>query len=380
MSTANSPLLSRVFAGKVVWLSGHTGFKGSWLAHWLLDLGAEVHGFALEPEGPPSLFEQLGLAERIHHRIGDLREPGAVRQSILAVQPDFVFHLGAQALVRVSFDEPVTTYTTNVMGTIHVLEGLRQLGKPCPAVFITTDKCFENREWFYGYREEDPLGGYDPYSSSKAAAEIAIASWRRSFFQGHPVRIASARAGNAIGGGDWAKDRILPDCIRALAQSKPIGVRNKTATRPWQHVLEPLSGYLWLAAVLSQPSLRPYDSDLFASAFNFGPGLDSNHTVSEMVTEVLKHWPGQWEDHSDPNAVHEAKLLNLAIEKAHHLLGWKPVWSFEKAIEATVEWYRTATQPKAASSTVQDLIETTTRQIRTYQTDAQRSGAAWAVS
>lgn len=320
------------------------------------------------------------MAERIHHRIGDLREPGAVRQSILAVQPDFVFHLGAQALVRVSFDEPVTTYTTNVLGTIHVLEGLRQLGKPCPAVFITTDKCFENREWFYGYREEDPLGGYDPYSSSKAAAEIAIASWRRSFFQGHPVRIASARAGNAIGGGDWAKDRILPDCIRALAQSKPIGVRNKTATRPWQHVLEPLSGYLWLAAVLSQPSLRPYDSDLFASAFNFGPGLDSNHTVSEMVTEVLKHWPGQWEDHSDPNAVHEAKLLNLAIEKAHHLLGWKPVWSFEKAIEATVEWYRTATQPKAASSTVQDLIETTTRQIRAYQADAQRSGVAWAVS
>ena len=380
MSTANSPLLSRVFAGKVVWLSGHTGFKGSWLAHWLLDLGAEVHGFALEPEGPPSLFEQLGLAKRIHHRIGDLREPGAVRQSILAVQPDFVFHLGAQALVRVSFDEPVTTYTTNVMGTIHVLEGLRQLGKPCPAVFITTDKCFENREWFYGYREEDPLGGYDPYSSSKAAAEIAIASWRRSFFQGHPVRIASARAGNAIGGGDWAKDRILPDCIRALAQSKPIRVRNKAATRPWQHVLEPLSGYLWLAAVLSQPSLRPYDSDLFASAFNFGPGLHSNHTVSEMVTEVLKHWPGQWEDHSDPNAVHEAKLLNLAIDKAHHLLGWKPVWSFEKAIEATVEWYRTATQPKAASSTVQDLIEFTTRQIRAYQADAQRSGVAWAVS
>jgi len=379
MST-NSPLLSRVFAGKVVWLSGHTGFKGSWLAHWLLDLGAEVHGFALEPEGPPSLFEQLGLAERIHHRIGDLREPGAVRQSILAVQPDFVFHLGAQALVRVSFDEPVTTYTTNVLGTIHVLEGLRQLGKLCPAVFITSDKCFENREWFYGYREEDPLGGYDPYSSSKAAAEIAIASWRRSFFQGRPVRIASARAGNAIGGGDWAKDRILPDCIRALAQSKPIRVRNKAATRPWQHVLEPLSGYLWLAAVLSQPSLRPYDSDLFASAFNFGPGLDSNHTVSEMVTEVLKHWPGQWEDHSDPNAVHEAKLLNLAIEKAHHLLGWKPVWSFEKAIEATVEWYRAATQPKAASSTVQDLIETTTRQIRAYQADAQRSGVAWAVS
>jgi CDP-glucose 4,6-dehydratase len=380
MSTVNSSLLSRVFAGKVVWLSGHTGFKGSWLAQWLLDLGAEVHGFSLAPKGTPSLFEQLGLAERIDHQIADLRDPAAVRHSILAVSPDFVFHLGAQALVRLSFDEPLATYMTNVVGTIHVLEALRELGKPCPAVFITTDKCFENREWLYGYREEDPLGGYDPYSSSKAAAEIAIASWRRSFFQDHPVRVASARAGNVIGGGDWAKDRILPDCIRALSRSKPIGVRNKTASRPWQHVLEPLSGYLWLAAVLSQPSLRPYDSDLFASAFNFGPRLDSNRTVSEVVTEVLKHWPGQWEDQSDPNAVHEAKLLNLAIDKAYHLLNWKPVWSFEKAIEATVEWYRTATQPDRASSAGQDLTKTTTRQIHAYQADARQSRAVWAAS
>jgi CDP-glucose 4,6-dehydratase len=380
MNTVNSSLLSRAFAGKVVWLSGHTGFKGSWLAHWLLDLGAHVHGFSLEPEGTPSLFSQLGLAERINHRIADLRDPATVRQHILAVQPDFVFHLGAQALVRRSFDEPVTTYMTNVMGTIHVMEALRELGKPCPAVLITTDKCFENREWLYAYREEDPLGGYDPYSSSKAAAEIAIASWRRSFFRGHPVRVASVRAGNVIGGGNWAKDRILPDCIRALARSQPIGVRNKTATRPWQHVLEPLSGYLWLATVLSQPPLRPFPPDLFASAFNFGPGLDSNRTVREVVTEVLKHWPGQWEDQSDPNAVHEAKLLNLAIDKAYHLLGWKPVWSFEKAVAATVEWYATAIQPDDASRSVQDLIETTTRQIRAYQADAQRSGAPWALS
>jgi CDP-glucose 4,6-dehydratase len=380
MSTVNSSLLGHIFSGRVIWLSGHTGFKGAWLAQWLLDLGATVHGFSLAPEGTPSLFEQLGLPGRINHQIGDLRDPAAVRQSILAVQPDFVFHLGAQALVRLSFDQPVATYMTNVGGTIHVLEALRELGKPCAAVLITTDKCFENREWLYGYREEDPVGGYDPYSSSKAAAEIAIASWRRSFFHRHPVRVASARAGNVIGGGDWAKDRILPDCVRALAQSKPIGVRNKTASRPWQHVLEPLSGYLWLAAVLSQPSLRPYDRDLFTSAFNFGPGLDSNRTVSEVVTEVLKHWPGQWEDHSDPNAVHEATRLNLAIDKAHHLLGWKPVWSFEKAIEATVEWYRTATLPHAASSEAPDLIETTKRQIRDYQADADRARTAWAAT
>jgi CDP-glucose 4,6-dehydratase len=358
------------FSGKTVWLSGHTGFKGAWLAHWLLELGAEVHGFALEPEGELSLFHQLGLSQRMKHRIADLRDAEAVTKSIDASQPDFVFHLAAQALVRRSFDEPLATYMTNVVGTIHVLEALRELRKPCAAVFITTDKCYENREWLHGYREEDPLGGYDPYSSSKAAAEIAIASWRRSFFAGHPVRIASARAGNVIGGGDWAKDRIVPDCIRALSRKEAIGVRNTTATRPWQHVLEPLSGYLWLAAVLSDPSLRPFDRNVFESAFNFGPGLDSNRTVKDLVTEVLKHWPGQWEDHSDANAVHEAGLLNLAIDKAHHLLGWKPVWGFERAVATTIEWY--------CADASEDIVPLTARQIRDYQRDAAGAGVEWA--
>jgi CDP-glucose 4,6-dehydratase len=349
-----------VFAGKSVWLSGHTGFKGAWLAHWLLDLGAEVHGFALEPESEQSLFCQLGLDRRLQHGIADLRDLAAVKQSIDAAQPDFVFHLAAQALVRRSFEEPLATYQTNVAGTIHVLEALRELRKPCAAVFVTTDKCYENREWLYGYREEDPLGGHDPYSSSKAAAEIAIASWRRSFFAGHPVRVASARAGNVIGGGDWAKDRIVPDCIRALQRGESIGVRNKTATRPWQHVLEPLSGYLWLATVLSNPSLTPYDKSLFDSAFNFGPPLGSNRTVKDLVTEVLKHWPGKWDDQSDPNAVHEATYLNLVIDKAHHLLGWRPVWDFERAVAMTVEWYRAG----------QDWSALTTRQIQDYERDA----------
>ena len=370
MTSPRPAPFASVFSGKTVWLSGHTGFKGAWLAQWLLELGAEVHGFALEPETDPALFHQLGLATRIHHRIADLRDPAAVSESIHSAQPDFVFHLAAQALVRRSFDEPVTTYMTNVTGTIHVLEALRTLRKPCAAVFITTDKCYDNREWLYGYREEDPLGGYDPYSSSKAAAEIAIASWRKSFFSGHAVRVASARAGNVIGGGDWARDRIVPDCVRALSRGEAIRVRNKTATRPWQHVLEPLSGYLWLAAVLSKGSFRPYPPGLFDSAFNFGPPLDSNRTVKDLVEQVLRHWPGQWEDHSDPNAVHEASRLNLAIDKAHHLLGWKPVWGFERAVARSVEWYRAGGDG--------DLAALTARQIQDYQSDAQRGGIEWA--
>jgi CDP-glucose 4,6-dehydratase len=228
----------------------------------------------------------------------------------------------------------------------------------------------------HGYREEDPLGGYDPYSSSKAAAEIAIASWRRSFLAGHPVRVASARAGNVIGGGDWAKDRIVPDCIRALRESQAIGVRNKTATRPWQHVLEPLSGYLWLAAVMSRPSLSPYREDLLASAFNFGPGLEANRTVAELVVEILRHWPGRWEDQSDPGAVHEAKLLNLATDKAFHLLGWRPVWNFERAVGATVEWYQLANRLGAAAATP-ELIELTRSQLHAYRNDAASAGLPW---
>jgi CDP-glucose 4,6-dehydratase len=368
-------LLDRIFSGKTVWLSGHTGFKGSWLAHWLCDLGAAVHGFSLPPATAPSLFDQLGLAQRVTHQIGDLRDGPQVLRSIREAQPDFVFHLGAQAIVRMSFDDPVTTYQTNVVGTIHVLEALRTLNKPCSAVLITTDKVYENQEWVHGYREVDPLGGYDPYSSSKAAAEIAIASWRRSFLAGHAVRVASARAGNVIGGGDWAKDRIVPDCIRALQQSQAIPVRNKIATRPWQHVLEPLSGYLWLAAVMSRPSLRPYPEDLLASAFNFGPGLEANRTVAELVAEILRHWPGHWEDRSDPGAVHEAKLLNLATDKAFHLLGWKPVWNFERAVEATVEWYKLADRVRAPAA---ELFTMTRSQLHAYQNDAACSGLPWA--
>jgi CDP-glucose 4,6-dehydratase len=381
VTTASPPdLLAETFAGKTVWLSGHTGFKGSWLAQWLLDLGASVHGFALEPHTSPALFSQLDLEHRLAHRIGDLRDAAAVNDSIQQAQPDFVFHLGAQAIVRTSFAEPVATYATNVMGSIHVLEALRRLDKPCAAVLVTTDKCYENQEWVHGYREDDKLGGYDPYSSSKAAMEIAIGSWRQSFFANHSVRVASGRAGNVIGGGDWATDRIVPDSIRALQAGSAVPVRNKIARRPWQHVLDPLACYLWLAAVLSRPSLRPYDAGLFASGFNFGPELNSNRTVAELVTEVLRHWPGTWEDRSDPNAVHEATLLNLATDKAFHLLGCRPVWGFDRAIEATVAWYRVALDLTQDASATPALIALTSRQIAEYRRDAQAVNAPWQVA
>lgn len=355
-------MFTNVYQGRRVWLSGHTGFKGAWLAEWLLALGAEVYGFALPPPTEPSLFAQLGLETRLHHELGDVRDAGAVRASVLNVKPDFIFHLAAQALVRLSYQEPVATYATNVMGTVHVLDALRLLDHPCSAVMVTTDKCYENREWVHGYREEDPMGGFDPYSSSKGMAELAITAYRRSFFAGHPVKIASARAGNVIGGGDWALDRIVPDCLRALRRGEPIAIRNPQATRPWQHVLEPLSGYLLLAARLAQAD----DPARLLGAFNFGPGHDANRSVRELVTEILKHFPGSWLDQSDPHARHEATLLQLATDKAHAVLGWSPVWRFPEAIRETVTWYRTA----AKATTPQEFQALTRGQIEAYSARA----------
>lgn len=371
---SNTPPLSafsNAFVDKTVLVTGHTGFKGSWLCEWLLLLGARVHGLSLEPEGSPALFEQLALAPRLQHQIGDIRDAALVRRTIQEIQPDFVFHLAAQPLVRLSYQQPVETYAANVMGTVHVLDALRTLTKPCAAVLVTTDKCYENREWVHGYREEDPMGGFDPYSSSKGMAELAIAAYRRSFFAGHPVKIASARAGNVIGGGDWALDRIVPDCIRALQAGEPIGVRNPHATRPWQHVLEPLSGYLWLAARIS--GLPSCDSPL-CSGFNFGPGHDANRTVGELVTEVLKSWPGTWNDQSDPTAHHEAKLLQLSTDKANALLGWAAAWRFPEAVRETIRWYRETETCGSEPARFQTL---THRQITDYTTAACQAGLPW---
>ena len=327
-----------VYAGRRVLVTGHTGFKGSWLCEWLLSLGAQVHGLALPPPTNPSLFNQLGLADRLaSHTLGDIRDLTTVCEVITRVQPEFVFHLAAQPLVRLSYVQPVETFATNVMGTVHVLEACRALQHRCSLVCITTDKCYENRETGRAYREDDPMGGYDPYSCSKGCDELVISSYRRSFFgtpEG-PVWVASARAGNVIGGGDWAADRLVPDCIRALAAGRPIPVRNRFSTRPWQHVLEPLGGYLTLGAALDARQ-----DFAIASGFNFGPDPAANRSVLELVQELLKHAPGSWEDRTEPNAPHEAGLLNLDIAKARASLGWCPRWDFSQTIAATVAWYQ----------------------------------------
>ena len=362
-------MFQNIYQNKRVFLTGHTGFKGSWMAEWLLSLGAEVHGYALDPQPHEILFDQLGLSSRLASDTrADLADRAALQQAFDHAKPDMVFHLAAQPLVRLSYDIPVETFATNVMGTAHLLDVVRCSALPCTVVCITTDKCYENREWLHAYREEDAMGGYDPYSASKGAAEIVISSYRRSFFPAEGrVRLASARAGNVIGGGDWALDRIVPDCIRALRQQQAIPVRNKIATRPWQHVLEPIGGYLTLGAALATSSTP---SGL-ASAFNFGPALTSNRTVAQLVQELLQHIPGEWVDASDPNAVHEASKLNLAIDKAFHLLQWQPVWNFEQTIAHTASWY----VGEAEGQSPRDL---TSQQIHQYQTTAGAAGLLWA--
>lgn len=336
--------LVTTYRGKRVLVTGHTGFKGSWLCEWLLMLGAEVYGLALPPPTKPSLFNQLKLAKRIKaHTIGDIRDLATVRKIMRSAKPDFVFHLAAQPLVRLSYDKPVETFDTNVMGTINVLDAARQVcytgkgDKPCSIVCITTDKVYENNENGRPFKETDPFGGYDPYSASKGACEIAISSYRRSFFNSpeSPIWVASARAGNVIGGGDWAKDRIVPDAMRAIVRGEAIPIRNKFSTRPWQHVLEPLGGYLVLGSALAT-RLRFED---YAGGFNFGPDPKANRSVEELVNEILKTTKGAWIDKSDPNAVHEAGLLNLDIRKAKRILGWTPKWDFGETVARTVEWY-----------------------------------------
>ncbi|MDF7826700.1 CDP-glucose 4,6-dehydratase [Pontiellaceae bacterium B12227] len=352
------------YAGKKVLLTGHTGFKGSWMAEWLLWLGAEVVGVSLEPEDDPSLFDQLGLTSRVEHHIQDIRDAGRLAELVKAAQPDIVFHLAAQPLVRYSYEHPVETFNTNVMGTVHVLDALRELGKACEVVIITTDKCYENKESSRPYAEDDPMGGYDPYSASKGACELVVSSYRRSFFHPdeygtkHQVAVASARAGNVIGGGDWAMDRIVPDCMRTLAEGNSIPVRNPYATRPWQHVLEPLGGYLVLAMKLAEEQASKGWKEC-CSGFNFGPDPESNRSVGELVEQVLTCWPGTWDDQSDPEAVHEAGLLNLSIEKADRLLQWKPVWNFKNAIDRTVQWYHLVDQGA-------DPLDLTRKQIGQY--------------
>ena len=350
-------------------MTGHTGFKGAWLTEWLLMLGAEVWGLSLPPPTQPALSEQLGLAKRMRHQIGDLRDPATVQAAVAKCQPDYVFHLAALAVVRASYEQPLAALEINVMGTANLLAALGGLRTPCAVVIVTSDKCYLNNEEGRDYRETDALGGLDPYSASKAAAEIVTIAWRHSYFapgkilQGlvPPVAVASARAGNAIGGGDWAPDRIVPDTVRALERGEPILVRNPASVRPWEHVLEPLGGYLALAAQLHESLVQrsPRLPEL-CGAFNFGPSMKDHRTVRELVEEILKHWPGRWGDGSDPGAVHEARLLRLATEKSASLLGWRPRWSFAEAVARTTEWYRAVGDNSAIAS------ELTRRQISEY--------------
>jgi CDP-glucose 4,6-dehydratase len=332
-------LFSGVYSGKTVLVTGHTGFKGSWLILWLQLLGARVIGYALPPHTEPSLFQLSNAQEGITHIIGDTRDLSKVREMCQTYKPDFVFHLAAQSLVRYSYEHPVETYETNVMGTIHLFEAIRATPSVRVCVNVTSDKCYENREWEYSYRENDPMGGYDPYSSSKGCAELITAAYRRSFFNignSPPVRLASVRAGNVIGGGDWARDRLIPDCVRSLAAKSPVIVRNPEAVRPWQYVLEPLSGYLWLGACLwNTPST-------FEGSWNFGPHTAGNVSVRQIVNQVVAMWgEGEWkhvcqEQSQEP---HEARTLTLDITKSSSVLGWEPITSVSQAMTETIGWY-----------------------------------------
>ena len=328
------------WAGRRVLLTGHTGFKGSWLALWLSELGANLCGVALEPSTSPALFDQLSLTKKlVNHRLFNIVNYSRLASLIADFQPQIVFHLAAQPLVRRSYQDPLGTWATNVQGSLNLLEALKPLKQSCSVVMVTTDKVYANQEWDYGYREEDRLGGHDPYSASKAAAELAIASWRSSFcgkasYQTPHLSIATARAGNVIGGGDWAEDRIVPDAMRSLSSGQPIPVRRPEATRPWQHVLEPLGGYLLLAEKLTTYG------NTYSSSFNFGPMLEANRSVCELVESALSFWPGSWQDCSDSSAPHEAGRLHLQIDKAYHQLGWRPRWNFDSTVKRTVSWYR----------------------------------------
>lgn len=334
-------IFDNFYKGKRVLVTGHTGFKGSWLSIWLHELGAEVVGVGLDPFTKRDNYVLSCIGQKIKADIrADIRDGERMKAIFKEYQPEIVFHLAAQPLVRLSYDIPVETYETNVIGTINILEAIRVTDSVKVGVMITTDKCYENKEQIWGYRENEPMGGYDPYSSSKGAAEIAIASWRRSFFNPeqyakHGKSIASVRAGNVIGGGDWALDRIIPDCIKALEVGKPIEIRSPKAIRPWQHVLEPLSGYMLLAQKMWDEPTK------YCEGWNFGPRAESISTVWDVASKVIENYgSGELRDLSDSHALHEAKLLMLDISKAKFMLGWEPRLNIDETVALTVDWYK----------------------------------------
>jgi CDP-glucose 4,6-dehydratase len=402
-------MFKNIYQGKRVLVTGHTGFKGSWLCIWLKELGAEVVGYSLDPPSEPNNFIACELAEYIDHQYGDVRDHDRLISLFSNHQPEMVFHLAAQALVRPAYDDPKATFDTNAGGTVNVLEAVRRTDSVRVVVNVTSDKCYENREWVWGYRENDPLGGHDPYSASKGCAELIFAAYLRSFFsrpksgdiipisaysaysgdtipisdeigscplgeigscpQNTQIGAGSCRAGNAIGGGDWGRDRLIPDCVRALHAGRPIGIRNPQSIRPWQHVLELLSGYLWLGARLWE------DPAGFSGAWNFGPDNTADLTVSEVVSRFVQSWgAGEWQDLSEPGAVHEAATLRLCCDKAANYLGWRNALSIEQAIDLTAEWYKMY-YSGAAQESVYHLC---TKQIAKYGKAAKEKKLKWA--
>lgn len=359
------------YKGKKVIVTGHTGFKGTWLSTWLIKLGANVIGVSKDIPTNPSMFNELNLSKQLKHIVEDVRNLSALKTIIDTEQPDFVFHLAAQAIVSTSYSDPVETMSTNVIGTMNIMEVLRNFSKPCTAIMITSDKCYENVEWIWGYKETDKMGGNDVYSGSKGAAELVIKSYIHSFFSSnHPVKIAIGRAGNVIGGGDWAQDRIVVDCMRAWSNSQNVEIRSPNATRPWQHVLEPLSGYLQLGEALTN------DSKLHGEAFNFGPRAEQSHSVVSLIRDLAKQWgfSSLEEAYKITGNIpfHEASLLKLNCDKALYFLKWESNLNYSETISLISSWYL------AYYSNKSDLYEITLNQIGTYEKFAFDRKRAWA--
>lgn len=353
-------MFNGVFKGKNVLVTGHTGFKGSWLSIWLNELGANVIGYALDPYTDKDNFVVTNLSNKIVDIRADIRDFDNLLSVFKKYKPEIVFHLAAQPLVRLSYKEPRETYETNIMGTVNLFEAVRRTETVRIVVNITSDKCYENKEWIWGYRENDPMGGYDPYSSSKGCAELVTSAYLRSFFNPteidkHGVALASVRAGNVIGGGDWAQDRLVPDCIKSLQEGKEIEIRSPYAIRPWQHVLEPLSGYLLLASKLY------HEPKNYTGAWNFGPEESSIVTVKELVEKIIYYWgSGQWLDVSSSTKPHEARLLKLDISKARYYLKWRPRLNIDETVNFTIEWY------KNLNSKINDIYNFNVNQIKKY--------------
>jgi CDP-glucose 4,6-dehydratase len=363
-------IFANIYKAKKVLVTGHTGFKGSWLSTWLLKLGAKVVGISKDIPTQPSMFEELDLKNRLKHIQADIRDLKAMRSLIADEQPDFVFHLAAQAIVSTSYADPVETMSTNVMGTMNILEALRTVQKHCVAILITSDKCYDNVEWIWGYRETDKLGGHDIYSGSKGAAELVINSYLHSFFnKDHPVRLGIGRAGNVIGGGDWAKDRIVADCMRAWNEGRSVEIRSPQATRPWQHVLEPLSAYLTLGQVLSN------DAKMHGEAFNFGPHAEQSRTVIELLTGLSQHWGFVNSDQAYKITAsipfHEAGLLKLNCDKALFHLKWEPNLDYSETIRLVGDWYSSYYQQQT------NMYEITLNQIATYECSGTERNRVW---